>query len=37
VLFYIVDSRQTGVLRRTCTDRKVSATYDTPCLKFHSL
>jgi len=26
VLFCIVDSWQVGVLRRTCTDRKVSAT-----------
>jgi len=26
VLFCIVDSQQMGVLRRTCTDRKVSAT-----------
>jgi len=26
VLFCIVDSQQMGVLRKTCTDRKVSAT-----------
>ena len=26
VLFCIVDSQQMGVLRRTCTDRRVSAT-----------